>query len=107
MAENFSNNYNKNGLPSLEHAQRSSLLSSLVLSCRCKGKIEKITYQFYTMDKLGLFMYSYQIRTRSSLLSGLVLSCRCKGKIEKITYQFYTMDKLGLFMYSYQIRTLH
>ena len=63
MAENFSNNYNKSGLPSLEHVQRSSLLSGLVLSCCCKEEIEKITYQFYNIDKLGLFMYSYQIRT--------------------------------------------
>ena len=63
MAENVSNNYNKNGSPSLEHEQLSSLLSGLVLSCCCKEKIEKISYQFYNIDKLGLFMYSYQIRT--------------------------------------------
>ena len=52
----------RNGLPSSENVQCSSLLPGLVLSCCCKEKKEIITYQFYNIDKLGLFMYSYQIR---------------------------------------------
>ena len=63
MVENSQTITIRNALPSLQNVQRSSLLSGLVLSCCCKEKIQKISYQFYNIDKLGLFMYSYQIHT--------------------------------------------